>query len=159
MSFGRRSGRQHGVRSSFTVRPSVDCCFLGASMQRISRSSMSCGEPSRPASFASVCRRASSQESVMKIPPPSQIMTAFSNHDPASDYWPFPNSDQLDFLPEDVIGLGEVTDTGKGIGWICHSPKKQRLWDACAVTATTLSETMYSWQQRQTIKWAVEVPA
>lgn len=38
----------------------------------------------------------------------------FAKHDPVSDYWPFPNSEQLDFLPDDVIELGEVTDTGEG---------------------------------------------
>ncbi len=38
----------------------------------------------------------------------------FADHDPKSDYWPFPNSDQLDFLPKDVVELGEVTDTGEG---------------------------------------------
>jgi hypothetical protein len=38
----------------------------------------------------------------------------FADHDPTSDYWPFPNSEQLEFLPEDVIELGEVTDTGEG---------------------------------------------
>jgi hypothetical protein len=39
---------------------------------------------------------------------------SFKDHDPTNDNWPFPNSDQLEFLPDDVVELGEVGCTGEG---------------------------------------------
>lgn len=37
-----------------------------------------------------------------------------SEHDPRTIFWPFPNSEQLEILPDDVIALGEYSDTGEG---------------------------------------------
>jgi hypothetical protein len=39
---------------------------------------------------------------------------AIADHDPVSEMWLFPNSEQLDILPNDVVVLGDVSDTGEG---------------------------------------------
>jgi|SRR5580698_1857902 hypothetical protein len=38
----------------------------------------------------------------------------FDKEDPISIWWPFPQSDQVDFLPENVVALGDFSDTGEG---------------------------------------------
>jgi hypothetical protein len=39
---------------------------------------------------------------------------SFADHDPVSDMWPFPSSEQIEILPDDVIDLGELSDTSEG---------------------------------------------
>ncbi len=38
----------------------------------------------------------------------------FNPDDPLSISWPFPQSDQYDFLPDDVVAIGNYSDTGEG---------------------------------------------
>lgn len=38
----------------------------------------------------------------------------FNKEDTLSIWWPFPESDQIKFLPEDVVALGSFSDTGEG---------------------------------------------
>lgn len=38
----------------------------------------------------------------------------FNKNDALSIWWPFPESDQLEFLPDDVVSLGSFSDTGEG---------------------------------------------
>lgn len=38
----------------------------------------------------------------------------FNRDDTLSIWWPFPESDQVEFLPQDVVALGSFSDTGEG---------------------------------------------
>jgi|SRR5579883_2089407 len=45
---------------------------------------------------------------------PHRDNAPFNPEDALSIWWPFPQSDQYDFLPDDVVDMGEYSDTGEG---------------------------------------------